>query len=309
MEFNPLASRRARRGPSRGRNYRLLLGLAVLGLGGAAAFEWWLWSGRRDGAAEAAPDIRAASAEVPDFTLPEPQPVVVPAPPPPAATPAAAPEPVEPPTEIGWDIEPPEVDMDWFHDGRLPHLAHGCALRPGASVIRAALADTIESEIGGQARAVVTEDVYDVDRVGRLLVPAGAYLVGAYKGAELDFQDRRVDFVWTGITFPDGRQITLADSWGKDVAGSMGMGGEVTTRWGDLFATAALLTVFDGLQRGGTGNDATLADGLQRSASDTAGDLGREVTGRVFDWEPRIRIPAGTQLTVSPSKTIQVCEG
>ena len=32
-----------------------------------------------------------------------------------------------------------------------------------------------------------------------------------------------------------------------------------------------------------------------------------EVTERVLDWQPTIRIPAGTQVRISPAKTLQVC--
>ena len=45
--------------------------------------------------------------------------------------------------------------MAWFHDGRRPMLAKGCALRPGATIIKAALVTAVESEVGGQAVAQV----------------------------------------------------------------------------------------------------------------------------------------------------------
>ena len=148
----------------------------------------------------------------------------------------------------------------------------------------------------------------DADGVGRLLIPAGSKVVGLYKTeGRLDFQARRLRFVWTELTMPDGTQLALGDANGMDVAGSMGVGGEVDTRWGELVATAALLTVFDGIQRGGVSNDPGLLGGMQDAASFNTGRLGREITGRVLDWEPDILIKAGTRIRISPARTIQVC--
>jgi hypothetical protein len=212
------------------------------------------------------------------------------------------------PTQIAFNLRASQPDLAWFHDGRRPQLAKGCALRPGATIIRAALLTTIQSEVAGQAIAQVTEDVYDVDGVGRLLIPAGTRVVGVYKASGgLDFQRRRLDFVWTAMTMPDGEEIDLGNANGMDAAGSMGVGGEVRTHWGELIATAALLTVFDGIQRSTVPNDNSLADSMQRAASENTGELGKEVTRRVLKWEPDILIPGGTEITISPQKTVQVC--
>lgn len=200
-----------------------------------------------------------------------------------------------------------EPKLDWFHDGRRPRMAPGCALRPGASVIPVTLNTTIESEIGGSAIATVTEDVPDADGYDRRLIPAGTKVYGRYQSENLSFNSRRVGIVWMEATFPDGKQVSLLDSPGLDAAGSMGVGGEVHTQWGNLIATAALLTVFDGLSRSGTPEDDSLSSSMSASASNNAGRLGKEVTRQVFSWAPKIRVPAGTPLMIAPAKTIQIC--
>ena len=170
------------------------------------------------------------------------------------------------------------------------------------------LETTLQSEVAGQAIAEVSEDVYDADRMGRLLIPAGTKVVGVYKrSGGLDFQRRRLDLVWTEMTLPDGRQLALADAGGMDAAGSMGVGGEVHTRWGELVATAALLTVFDAVQRSTVGNGTGLLDSAQGAASRQGGELGREVTRKVLSWEPDITVPGGTPIIIAPQKTVQVC--
>lgn len=318
MAFDPQASQRPPRRRQRGSRFRLLLILAVLLLAGGIAFERWLFGWRFGGSPPPPPEVQQTRAVEPDFQLPPlPEPRLEPAalpvapriePPARVAPAQGSARAAELPTRIAFevDVEPPE--MGWFEDGRRPMLAEGCALRPGATVIHAALETAIQSELGGQAIAQVSEDVYDVDNVGRLLIPAGTKAVGVYKkSGQLDFQRRRLDFIWTEMTTPDGTQLALGNADGLDVAGAMGVGGEVRTRWGELVATAALLTVFDGIQRGTVADDQSLAASLQQSASRTTGDLGQEVTRKVLDWEPEIMIPGGTPIVIAPRKTIQVC--
>ena len=316
--FDPDAARRAIGGRARGRRFRNMLyagvGLGVLGLVG---FQAWLLQGREHAGAPV--DIREARAEIPDYQpASQPSATAIPEPPPPPLPARIEREPSprraggrrqEPrlPTRVAFDVQvQAQPDLGWFADGRRPRLAQGCALRPGASIIPAVLETTIQSEVPGQVIASVSEDVFDADGVGRLLIPQGTKVVGLYRD-ELAFQSRRMGIVWTELTMPDGTQLALVDANGMDAAGSMGMGGEVTTRWGDLLATAALLTIFDGIQRTAIDSGNAWVNGFQQGASLNAGRLGKQVTERVLDWQPTIRIPAGTQVRISPAKTLQVC--
>lgn len=316
--FDPHATAAAARRRPKGSRYRLLLGAAAaLGLGAIAVehlIDGWWGEPRPE-----RPDIIQTRAEPPPFQLP-PQPVAFapPPPPPPPPTRAAEPEQARPraaprlPQRVAFPVQAGEApDMAWFRDGRRPMLAPGCALRPGASTINAALLTVIQSEIAGQAIAEVTEDVYDPDGHGRVLIPAGSRVVGRYKAAgQMGFQRRRVDFVWGELVTPDGRQFEVGDAHGMDASGSMGVGGTVRTRWGELLATAALLTVFDAVAVGTSRTAAAgeeIADALAGAAGRQGGRLGRDVTNRVLDWEPTISIPSGTRIVISPAKTIQVC--
>jgi hypothetical protein len=326
MAFNPSAPGKAVGSGFRGRRFRLaMIAGSLIGLG-ALAFEGWLWSVWRSGDPPAAQPTApaAATAELPPYELPPPEPTYVNVPvtrevpvevprdrvvetPAPQQSPTRTQATHEPPKAIAWNVKTPEIGMDWYLDGRRPQLGRGCALRPGATILEAKLITEIRSEIGGQAIAEVMSDVYDVDGIGRLLIPAGTRVVGLYKRGGLDFQDRRLDFVWTEMTFPSGKQVALGEAAGMDAAGAMGVGGQVRARWGELIATAALVTIFDAAQRGAVRNDNVTIDSLQRSASGTAGELGEEVTRRMLDWEPDILIRAGTQIRISPQKTIRVC--
>ena len=196
-------------------------------------------------------------------------------------------------------------DLSWFSDGRRPHLAHGCALRPGASLIPAVLETVMQSEVSGQVLASVSEDVYDADGVGRLLIPQGTKLVGVYN-SDLTFTSRRLGIVWTELTMPNGTQLNLAEANGMDVAGSMGMGGEVTTAWGQVIAVAAVFSIFEAAQRA-TVPDDDYASNLGDAAANQFARAGTQVVRKLLDSAVKIRIPAGTQLNVSVGRTLQVC--
>jgi type IV secretory pathway VirB10-like protein len=315
MPFDPNAPARVTRGRQSGNRWRFLfVGAVVVGVG-AVLVQQWVTSTFRWKPAEARPDVIPAMAEPAVFipadvrpSLPPPT-APAPAPAPKQAAPAAKPAP-KLPTKIAWDARPAaEPDMAWFHDGRRPMLAKGCALRPGASIIKASLVTAIQSEVAGQAVAQVTEDVYDADGVGRLLIPQGTRVVGVYKSAQaMTFDRERLDFGWTQMTLPDGTQIDLGQADGGDASGASGVGGKVTTPWGNVIATAALLSVFDAMATvpASTTGDPT-AEAIATSIGRSTSDVGREVTRRSLSIEPKISIPAGAIVTIFPRQTVQVC--
>lgn len=325
--FDPGAQARRRRG-GWGRGSRLAL-LVVAGVvvatGGWIGFQKWLGSWRWDARADTRPGVIESKTPPVTWKAPEPEKVAlvrplppvqhVDAPAPPRSTqPAAKAPPKKLPTAIAFNGqvhgEPPG---DWFVDGRRPMIAKGCALRPGvASAITAVLNTTIESEVPGQVLASVVADVPNVDgvidpRTGRpkVLLDAGTNLVGIYDGG-LDLGSRRMKMAWTEAMLPGGRQVALADANGMDVAGSMGVGGTVTTAWGQVILTAAIFSLFDAGQAaivpdGGYANDVGAA------ATNNFARTGQQVIKQMLGQPVKIKIPAGTLITVSVAKTVRVC--
>ena len=157
--FDPKASQRPPRGPQRGRHFRLLaIALAVL-LAGGILFERWLFGwhfGRRrhraprsadPGRGAGVPAARAGGRARLYSLDPEGPAAAPPRPAPVRQAPAREPpRPPRMPTQIAFSVQAPEPPaMDWFQDGRRPMLAKGCALRPGASIIRAVLETTLQA--------------------------------------------------------------------------------------------------------------------------------------------------------------------
>jgi type IV secretion system protein VirB10 len=315
--FNPRAPEREIRAGRAGSRFKLVIGAVLVLVGLAVLGQKWVMSLFRSEQAEAAPRVMEVTQTPPPVADRKPDPPSS-APPPrqpeqrATAQPglAARPQVEQPEVAITWNIQAPEPPKGLTFDGTTRNEALGCSLRPGANEIRATLVSTVQSEIAGPVTATVMEDILDADGYGTVLVPQGTKLVGAYKPeGRLRFHDRRVPFVWRMLTFPPGwpeRQAILPDATGLDAAGSVGVGGEVRTRWGDVVATAALFTVFDGIQRAATPQSHDLAGAISRSASVTVGRLGRDLTERFLDLEPEITIPAGTPIVVHVDRPVQV---
>ncbi|WGF91081.1 TrbI/VirB10 family protein [Marinivivus vitaminiproducens] len=328
----PDPSQTGRRG---GRFFRLILSLLffIFGLAVIASLlvtVWW-----RQPSPPPEPEVRPVTGRMPDYdAIEEPPPphiverrVEVPVetvvetevPGPPRPIEPIPSEPERDPIRLGnvaFRIDVPAVERPGYRDGRIPMRGQGCALRPGVSTMPAKLITAINSEIPGQVIAEVSEDIFSPDLAyeNKVLVPAGTRVVGMLdKGGGLTLDRERVDIAWTEMTNRYGfggdrgvTQVALGRAFDASADGSAGSGGVVEMRWGQLFAYAALTTIFNVAQRGAVDGSGVLVD-AQREASGTVGEVGNEVVERSLDWEPRISIRAGTQVRILIQETVQVC--
>jgi hypothetical protein len=214
--------------------------------------------------------------------------------------------------EPGGDPKP-----SYMHDGTRPLEAWGCALRPGLSLIHATFNDDIRWDYGGPISATVTEDVLSPEAFARgsrrVLIPAGAQLVGVASSATLDRgMDLATGPLWTEVDFVDTtgmpRSINLFDAQGANAAGVNGIGGEVDPRWLPILGAAVLFTALDTLGSinvnlgSSTDNAVNVRVGGRSSA-----EIGREVVGSMLQWQPRIFTPKGTQIIVKPIRAVRIC--
>jgi hypothetical protein len=87
----------------------------------------------------------------------------------------------------------------------------------------------------------------------------------------------------------------------------VGVGGEVTTNWGNIFLTTLVYAVLDSGQRGAVSNDASFASDLQASTASAASRTGKQVVGELLSFEPRIVIPGSTVIRIKPKQVVRVC--
>lgn len=113
------------------------------------------------------------------------------------------------------------------------------------TMIPANLETEINSDLPGQIKAVISEDVYSADGSHKLL-SKGDELVGAYNSGVLLGQ-RRVMAMWTQVTRHDGVRVLLG-SPGTDSLAMSGFDADVLqTHFWERFGGATLVSIVGGL--------------------------------------------------------------
>jgi type IV secretion system protein VirB10 len=110
------------------------------------------------------------------------------------------------------------------------------------TVIPVVLETALDSTRSGQARAIVSRDVYGFDGQ-KILVPRGSRLIGEYD-ADLKSGQNRILVQWVRLLRPDGASIAL-DSGSADRLGRAGVRGRVDSKFLGRFADAILRTSLD----------------------------------------------------------------
>lgn len=169
--------------------------------------------------------------------------------------------------------------------------------------IPAVLEHGLNSDLPGEVRALVRENVYDTATGKYLLIPQGSRLVGVYDSRIAYGQDGLM-VVWNRIIFPDGSSIRLDGMASQDASGQSGLRHKVDNHYRRLLGFAALTSVFSAAfqlsqsPRGGilaypsAGEMAGTAVGRELS------QFGTQVTRRNLNVQPTIRIPVGYRFNV-----------
>ena len=185
-------------------------------------------------------------------------------------------------------------------------------LRQGVT-IPVVLGQEINSQLPGQIRSRVISDVYDSLLARYLLIPKNSTLLGEYK-SEMTAGDERLMIVFTRILLPDGRSVRLPAMPGADSMGSMGVTGEVNSRFWRLFGPSFLIAAVSAAatpsQPSGTtvnyyGASQTWQGVLTQSLSDTS----KKIIERYSKAGPYIVVPAGEVINVIVTQDIAIPPG
>jgi len=136
------------------------------------------------------------------------------------------------------------------------------------TLIPAVLETAIDTDIPGNVRAVVSQDVRSFDG-SRVLIPRSSRLIGEYKAATQAGQ-RRAFLMWTRLIRPDGVSIALA-SPAADFTGQAGVGGQVNSHFFSRFGSAILMSILGGASSLATAGASTvIVSGAGQSAASAA---------------------------------------
>lgn len=164
--------------------------------------------------------------------------------------------------------------------------------------IPAILINAIQSDIAGKVVAQVEQNVYGAH--GRnVLIPAGSRAVGYYEPLDKVGMER-LAISWQRIITPDGININTTDAEMADAMGRSGITGDVDTRNFDRFGMAFLVSTIQALAQ----STVPVTSESQRVALETYGRDISLITGKILeeqlDIKPRVSIPAGARILISP---------
>jgi type IV secretion system protein VirB10 len=180
------------------------------------------------------------------------------------------------------------------------------ALVPEGTLIPGILETAIASDLPGQARAIVSQDVYSFDG-RRILIPTGTRLIGEYQ-SEITRGQTRIFVVWTRMLRDDGVSVRL-NSIGADSLGRAGLTGRVDKKFRERFGSAILLSIvgagasyltgYGSEAAAGDSDDAQNAEELARETlAQTFSDMANQALGDSLRIAPTISVNQGERIFV-----------
>jgi type IV secretory pathway VirB10-like protein len=177
--------------------------------------------------------------------------------------------------------------------------------------IPAILEQAANSDLPGELRARVRENVYDTATGRYLLIPQNSILVGKYN-SDIAYAQNRVQVNWDRLLRPGNEPtIFLNQMNGVDGDGSAGLTGQVNNHYKRLIGFALLTSAFAaGIEVSQTHNNASpygypTAGQMAGTAVGTQmGEFGRRITERNLNRPPTIQLKPGTRFNVRVDRDI-----
>jgi type IV secretion system protein VirB10 len=169
--------------------------------------------------------------------------------------------------------------------------ANRVATVPQGTLIPAVLETALDSTQPGQARALVSDDITNLNG-DRILIPRGSRLFGEYRG-DISPGQKRIQLLWARLVRPDGVTIDL-NSPSTDKLGRAGLRGKVNTHFFERLGGALLQTVIDfgSIVASRSISDSAVIVAVPSSAQGAVSQLIPPVA------KPSIRVSPGTSVSV-----------
>jgi type IV secretion system protein VirB10 len=175
--------------------------------------------------------------------------------------------------------------------------------------IPAVLEQSLNSDLPGELKALVTSSVYDTATGLYLLIPQGSRLIGKYD-SHISYGQDGVQVAWSRIIYPDASSIDLDGMQGLDSRGNSGLRDKVDHHYTRIVGFSVLTSVFTAaFEISQRTNQSTLT---YPSPAQTAGSAvgqelsqtGAQITHRNLNVQPTIKVPAGYKFNVRVNRDI-----
>lgn len=175
--------------------------------------------------------------------------------------------------------------------------------------IPAVLEQSLNSDLPGELKALVTSNVYDTATGLYLLIPQGCRLIGKHD-SRVSYGQDGVQVTWNRLIFPDGSSIDLDGMVGLDSHGNAGLRDKVDHHYRRLLGFSVLTSMFTAaFEISQRQNQSVLAYPTPGQAASSAvgqelSQAGSQITRRNLNAQPTIKVPAGYRFTVRVNRDI-----
>jgi type IV secretion system protein TrbI len=175
--------------------------------------------------------------------------------------------------------------------------------------IPAVLEQSLNSDLPGELKALVTSSVYDTATGLYLLIPQGSRLIGRYD-SRISYGQDGVQVAWSRVIYPDASSVDLDGMMGLDSHGNAGLRDKVDHHYlrivGFSVLTSMFTAAFDISQR--TSQSALTYPTPAQTAGSAVGQelsqTGAQITRRNLNVQPTIKVPAGYKFVVRVNRDI-----
>jgi type IV secretion system protein VirB10 len=179
--------------------------------------------------------------------------------------------------------------------------------------IPATLESGVNTDLPGEVKAVVRENVYDTATGQYLLIPQGSRLIGQYDN-RVSYGQSRAIVIWSRLIFPDGSSVDLDGMVGHDASGAGGFHDQVDNHYLRLVSMVLMLSAFTaGIEM--SQPQTTSASGILSPSAEATqalgqqfGQLGIEVSRKNLNIQPTVKIRPGYRFNVRVNRDIAFAE-
>jgi type IV secretion system protein VirB10 len=175
--------------------------------------------------------------------------------------------------------------------------------------IPAVLEQSLNSDLPGDLKALVTSNVYDTATGLYLLIPQGSRLIGRYD-SHVSYGQDGVQVAWSRIIYPDASSVDLDGMMGLDSHGNAGLRDKVDRHYLRIVGFSVLTSMFTAafeISQRSSQSALTYPTPTQTAGSAVGQELsqtGAQITRRNLNVQPTIKVPAGYKFTVRVNRDI-----
>jgi type IV secretion system protein VirB10 len=198
-----------------------------------------------------------------------------------------------------------------FHTAGRENAGNGAWLGPAAvwqgTVFEATLTSDINTDLPGEATAVISKNVYSSLDGRYLAIPQNSKLFGSYNSS-ISYSQSRVQVAWHTLIRPDGYAVNLGNMAATDSRGAAGLKGFINDHPLQYVKAIALMSVFNVINgefentAGSTDNQ--YVQNVLADSQSVTNTLGSKLIDRALDVQPTITIKAGLGINIVANTTV-----